>query len=34
MLSGIRKDRFEVEDFENGDFMIVANVFDKSLKKS
>jgi hypothetical protein len=34
MLSGIRKDRFEVENFENDDFMIVANVFDRSLKKS
>jgi hypothetical protein len=33
MLSGIRNDRFEVENFENGDFMIIANVFDKSLKK-
>lgn len=33
MLSGIRKDKFEVENFDSGEFMIVANVFDKSLKK-
>jgi hypothetical protein len=33
ILSGIRKDRLDVEDFENGDFFITANVFDKKLKK-
>jgi hypothetical protein len=33
MLSGIRKDRFDVENFKNGAFMIIANVFDKNLKK-
>jgi hypothetical protein len=34
MLSGVRKDKFEVENFDSGDFMIIANVFDKSLKKN
>lgn len=34
MLSGIRKDRFIVQNFENGDFMIIANVFDKQLQKN
>jgi exonuclease III len=34
MLSGIRKDKFEVESFESGECMIIANVFYKSLKKS
>ena len=33
MLSGIKNDRFEVENFDNGEFMIIANVFDKSLRK-
>jgi hypothetical protein len=33
MLSGIRNDRFDVENFETGEFMIIANVFDKSLNK-
>jgi len=33
MLSGIKKDRFEVKNFDSGEFMIIANVFDKSLKK-
>jgi hypothetical protein len=34
MLSGVRKDKFDVENFDSGDFMIIANVFDKSLKKN
>ena len=34
MLSGVRKEKFEVENFDSGDFMIIANVFDKSLKKN
>jgi exonuclease III len=34
MLSGVRKDKFEVENFDSGDFMIIANVFYKSLKKN
>lgn len=33
MLSGIKNDRFDVESFENGEFMIIVNVFDKNLKK-
>jgi hypothetical protein len=33
MLSGIKKDRFEVENFDSREFMIIANVFDKNLKK-
>jgi len=33
MLSGIKNDRFEIENFDNGDFMTIANVFNKSLKK-
>jgi len=33
MLSGIKKDRFIVESFENGDYMLVANVLDKNLNK-
>lgn len=34
MLCGVRKDRFEVENVENGEFMISANIFDKKLKKT
>jgi len=33
MLSGIKNDRFVVESFENGDYMIIANVLDKNLNK-
>jgi exonuclease III len=33
MLSGIRNDRFDVETFDSGEFMIIANMFDKNLKK-
>ena len=33
LLSGIRNDRFDVESFDSGEFMITANVFDKNLKK-
>jgi exonuclease III len=33
MLSCIRNDRFDVENFENGEYMIIANVFDKKLRK-
>jgi hypothetical protein len=33
LLSGIRNDRFDVETFENGEYMIIANVFDKKLTK-
>jgi hypothetical protein len=33
MLSGIKNDRFDVESFDIGDYMIIANVFDKNLKK-
>jgi exonuclease III len=33
MLSGIRKDRFEIENCETGEFMIIANIFDKMCKK-
>jgi exonuclease III len=33
MLSGIRKDKFDVESFECGEYMIIANVFDKSVRK-
>jgi hypothetical protein len=33
MLSGVRKDKFDVENFDSGNFMIIANIFDKSLKK-
>ena len=34
MLSGIKNDRFEVENFDSGEYMIIANVFDKSLKNN
>ena len=33
MLSGFRNDRFEIENFDHGEYMIGANVFDKHLKK-
>jgi hypothetical protein len=34
MLSGVRKDKFDVENFDSGDYMTIANVFYKSLKKN
>lgn len=33
MPSGIKKDRFKVENFENGDYVVIADVFDKNLEK-
>ena len=33
-MSGVRKDKFDIENFDSGDFIIIANVFDKSLKKN
>ena len=33
MLSGIKKDSFDIEKFENGEYVITADVFDKNLKK-
>ena len=34
MLCGVKKDRFEVLKFEQGQFSVVANVLDKKLKKN
>jgi len=34
MLSGIKLERFSLENFENGEFVIVANVLDKKLNKT
>lgn len=34
MLSGINKERFDVENFETGEFVIIANVLDKKLHKN
>ena len=33
MLCGVKKDRFEVLKFEQGQFSVVANVLDKKLKR-
>jgi exonuclease III len=33
MLSGIKIERFDLENFESGDFTIIANIHDKMLNK-
>lgn len=33
MLSGIKTERFELENFESGEYTIIANIHDKMLNK-
>jgi hypothetical protein len=33
MLSGIKTERFELENFESGKYTIIANIHDKMLNK-